>query len=77
MHTDHAVESQRVLPAPLRFCCNNFTAGYLHDCKYIILLIWITNIPRNFVMALPFQLLVAGPLVRKVFRTAFPEGTIR
>ncbi len=42
-----------------------------------LLLIWLTNIPRNFVMALPFQLLVAGPLVRKVFRTAFPEGTVR
>lgn len=27
-------------------------------------------------MALPFQLIVAGPLVRFVFRRAFPEGSI-
>lgn len=38
--------------------------------------IWITNIPKNFIMALPFQLLVAGPVVRKVFRAAFPEGKV-
>lgn len=37
---------------------------------------WIVNIPHNLVMALPFQLLVAGPLVRRVFRAAFPEGTV-
>lgn len=41
-----------------------------------ILLIWLTNIPKNFIMALPFQLLIAGPLVRFVFRRAFPEGSI-
>ena len=41
-----------------------------------LLIIWLTNIPKNFVMALPFQLIVAGPLVRKVFRGAFPEGTV-
>lgn len=34
------------------------------------------NIPKNFVMALPFQLIIAGPLVRKVFRTIFPEGKV-
>lgn len=38
--------------------------------------IWLTNIPKNIIMALPFQLLVAGPLVRRVFRSAFPEGTV-
>jgi len=37
---------------------------------------WLINIPRNFIMALPFQLLIAGPLVRKVFRAAFPEGKV-
>ena len=41
-----------------------------------LLMIWLTNIPKNFVMALPFQLIIAGPLVRKVFRGAFPEGTV-
>lgn len=37
---------------------------------------WLINIPRNFIMALPFQFLIAGPLVRRVFRAAFPEGKV-
>lgn len=37
---------------------------------------WIKNIPYNFIMALPFQFLIAGPLVRKLFRTLFPVGTV-
>lgn len=37
---------------------------------------WLVNIPRNFIMALPLQFFIAGPLVRRVFRTAFPEGTV-
>ena len=39
-------------------------------------IIWLTNIPKNFIVALPLQLLIAGPLVRKVFRTLFPEGKV-
>lgn len=39
-------------------------------------LIWLQNIPKNFVMALPFQLMIAGPLIRKIFRTLFPVGTV-
>lgn len=41
-----------------------------------LLLIWITNIPKNLIMALPFQLIIAGPLVRSLFRKAFPVGMI-
>lgn len=41
-----------------------------------LFLIWMTNIPKNLVMALPFQLIVAGPVIRKLFRIAFPEGKI-
>jgi hypothetical protein len=41
-----------------------------------LLLIWLTNIPRNFIMALPFQLIIAGPVIRRLFRTAFPEGKV-
>lgn len=41
-----------------------------------LLMIWISNMPKNFIMALPFQLIIAGPLVRKLFRSAFPEGKI-
>lgn len=39
-------------------------------------LFWLSNIPTNFIVALPLQLLIAGPLVRKVFRSLFPEGTV-
>lgn len=41
-----------------------------------LLMMWITNIPKNFVMALPYQLIIAGPAVRFVFRAAFPEGKV-
>ena len=41
-----------------------------------LLLNWLINIPRNFIMALPFQLLVAGPLVRTLFRRLFPVGCV-
>ena len=41
-----------------------------------LLMQWLVNIPRNFIMALPFQLIVAGPLVRFLFRKAFPVGTV-
>lgn len=41
-----------------------------------ILSAWLFNIPRNFVMALPLQLLIAGPPVRKVFRGLFPVGKV-
>jgi hypothetical protein len=39
-------------------------------------IIWLTNIPKNFIMALPFQLIVAGPVIRRLFRAAFPEGKV-
>lgn len=39
-------------------------------------IIWLTNIPMNFIMALPLQLLLAGPFIRFVFRKTFPLGTI-
>lgn len=41
-----------------------------------LLMIWLTNIPKNFVMALPYQLIIAGPLTRFVFRSTFPEGKV-
>lgn len=41
-----------------------------------LLMMWLTNIPKNFVMALPYQLIIAGPLSRFVFRAAFPEGKV-
>lgn len=41
-----------------------------------LLIIWIKNIPLNFIMALPLQLIIAGPVVRALFRKAFPEGKV-
>jgi hypothetical protein len=41
-----------------------------------LLIIWLTNIPKNFIMALPFQLIIAGPVIRKLFRKLFPVGKI-
>lgn len=37
-----------------------------------IAFIWLSNIPKNFVMALPLQLIIVGPVARKVFRKIFP-----
>lgn len=52
--------------------------GCVHSGQWNQLLLnWLVNIPRNFIMALPFQLLVAGPLVRALFRRAFPVGCIQ
>lgn len=33
---------------------------------------WIFNIPVNFIMALPLQFLVAGPVVRFLFKKIYP-----
>jgi hypothetical protein len=41
-----------------------------------ILLAWLQNIPRNLILAFPLQILIAGPIVRFLFRRAFPVGTI-
>lgn len=40
------------------------------------LMVWVLNIPKNFVMALPLQLIIVGPTVRYLFRKTFPIGTI-
>jgi hypothetical protein len=41
-----------------------------------LFIVWLTNIPKNIIMALPVQLLLAGPIIRKIFRKAFPVGTV-
>ena len=35
-------------------------------------MMWLVNIQRNFIMALPWNLLVAGPVARFAFRRASP-----
>ena len=37
---------------------------------------WVRAVGFNFIMALPWNLLVAGPIARTVFRRAFPLGTV-
>ena len=44
------------------------------SCCMVVPMVFVMS--KNIIMALPFQLIVAGPLVRRVFRTAFPEGTV-
>lgn len=39
-------------------------------------MLWIQNIGWNFIMAWPFNILIAGPIVRHMFRRAFPIGTV-
>lgn len=39
-------------------------------------LIWLVNIPFNLIVALPLQIIFAGPIVRLIFRYLFPIGTI-
>ena len=41
-----------------------------------LLPMWLTNICFNFIMALPWNLLIAGPIARLVFRRAFSMGTV-
>lgn len=41
----------------------------------VTLIAWLTNIPRNFIVALPLQLIIAGPFIRSVFNILFPRQT--
>ena len=45
-----------------------FTGNFVPD--------YITTYCRNFVMALPVQLLIAGPIARAVFRTVFRRNKV-
>ena len=38
--------------------------------------VWLTNIPYNLIVALPLQLLVAGPVIRYLFRIVIPLETV-
>ena len=72
-----AVSCCMVVPMVLIMSLYGAAEACVHTGQWsMLLLIWVTNIPKNFIMALPFQLIVAGPLVRFVFRRAFPEGSI-
>ena len=71
------VSSCMVVPMVLMMSLYGAVEGAVHTGGWNgILSAWLFNIPRNFVMALPLQLLIAGPLVRKVFRGLFPVGKV-
>ena len=72
-----AVSSCMVVPMVVIMSLYGAVEAATHTGQWgIIPLVWLGNIPKNFIMALPFQLLIAGPLVRFVFRKAFPEGSV-
>lgn len=77
LHKVLAVSCSMVVPMVIIMSLYGALEGCVKSGNFgPLLIIWLTNIPKNFVMALPFQLIIAGPLVRKVFRGAFPEGTV-
>lgn len=58
-------------------CMSLFGAIMHPTANQSFLISWIQNIGKNIIFALPLQLIVAGPIVRKVFRTLFPVGVIQ
>lgn len=72
-----AISCCMVVPMVIIMSLYGAAEGCVHSGEWSnLFFIWIHNIPFNFIMALPFQLIIAGPLVRFVFRRAFPEGSI-
>ncbi len=47
---------------------NGFTSDFF--------MLWIQAIPKNFALAFPLQVVLAGPFIGFVFRKLFPVGTI-
>ena len=35
---------------------------------------WMKSIPMNFILALPYQILIAGPIVRTLFQRIVKKG---
>lgn len=77
-----AVSSCMVVPMVIIMSLYGAFEGALHMPGGIVAFLpmlpatWVKNIALNFIMALPWNLLVAGPLVRALFRRAFPVGTV-
>jgi hypothetical protein len=47
-----------------------------HGFSADLLQLWLQNIPINFTMAYPLQVIIAGPLIGTIFRKLFPLGTL-
>ena len=72
-----AISTMMVFPMVLLMSLYGALEAFVHvGDPAAILPTWLFNIPWNFVAALPWNLLIAGPLSRWIFRRAFPEGTV-
>ncbi len=72
-----AVSTMMVFPMSFLMSLYGAFEAVLHTGAFsMIPQIWLGNIPFNFVGALLWNLLIAGPFSRFVFRRAFPEGTV-
>lgn len=72
-----AISGMMVVPMVLLMSLYGALEAFSHvGNPAMILPTWISNIPWNFIAALPWNLLVAGPVARRLFRRAFPEGTV-
>lgn len=72
-----AVSTSMVVPMVVLMSLYGALEAFSHTGDLALVPVtWLRNIPLNFVAALPWNLLVAGPLSRWAFRRAFPEGTV-
>jgi hypothetical protein len=56
----------------------SFVANLIYgDTTQSFLMNWLISIPKNFIVAFPLQVLLAGPIIGFVFRKLFPLGTIQ
>ena len=60
LHKVIAVSCSMVVPMVIIMSMYGALEGCVKSGNFnLLLIIWLTNIPKNFIMALPFQLLVA------------------
>lgn len=72
-----AVSTMMVFPMVLLMSLYGALEATTHTGDVALIpMIWLMNIPFNFVAALPWNLLIAGPVSRWLFRRAFPMGTV-
>ena len=63
--------------AGMVICMSLFGALMHPNPDHSVFVNWLSNIGKNVIVALPLQLFIAGPIVRRVFRALFPIGTVQ
>ncbi len=58
--------------AGMVICMSLFGALMHPNPDHSVFVNWLSNIGKNVIVALPLQLFIAGPIVRRVFRALFP-----